>query len=94
MFRLLNIFRIFRNKVVVEMTNEQKPREFWIRPSYKNSSSTFYCTTNLMKYAGYQNIIHVIEYSAVDKLQKENEKLKETIYNLKCELCEWEIDKT
>ena len=38
--------------------------------------------------------IHVIEYSAYEELKRKIEELEEQIYNLKCEMSDWEIDKT
>lgn len=56
------------------MTNEQKPREFWITDPECYSEDYIHTVKEEAVHSG-DFIIHVIEYSALEKLQKENEVL-------------------
>lgn len=59
------------------MSEEKKAhKHFWIRPRKISKGPTYNCTTNLMKYAGYTDVTHVIEYSALEQAQAEIERLK------------------
>jgi hypothetical protein len=52
------------------MTNEQKPREFWVCSKKMVSGGFYYAEEKEMQPDLYPHYIHVIEYSAVDKLRK------------------------
>lgn len=50
------------------MTNEQKPREFWLELGNECDDIVWNLPVN-------ENTIHVIEYSAYEEVKEQNEKL-------------------
>lgn len=66
--------------------SSEKPQEFWIDPCrHPDSDLDFYFGDALIKHPGQgpllwqSNLIHVIEYSALQKLQQENAELKKQL---------------
>ncbi len=81
--------------------SEVEPREFWLREEYKNEKYEFFSCEiatrkpNLEAHneSDFKDSLHVIEYSAYQVLQKENEELKDKLkkadqdhYNIAWEL--------
>lgn len=67
------------------MTEQSKPREFWIRFHIGDCHSTHQITdVSLNPLGNYKEDFHVIEYSAFERLKVENERLRKA---LKAECC-------
>ena len=71
--------------------SEVKVREFWLREEYKNEKYEFFSCEiatrkpNLEAHneSDFKDSLHVIEYSAYQALQKENEALKKELAEIK-----------
>ncbi len=64
------------------VTRENKPQEFWIRFLTGDNYSTHQITDvsmNKLTDVPYEHDYHVIEYSAYEKLQQENERLTQAL---------------
>lgn len=76
------------------MSEEQKPKPIYCFDNGETPFHAYYKRKDFEEYHNWGNRIEYVEYSEYEKLKEENKKLKETIFNLKCELSDWEIDKT
>ena len=67
------------------MTEQAKPREFWIyyRDNCQGFINTFVCDFNQRGFVPKEGDIHVIEVAALDELKRENERLKNELYDAK-----------
>lgn len=67
------------------MSNEKKPREFWVCAKKMEIEGFYYAEEKKIQrdlyphYIQVPHYIHVIEYSAYEKLKEENEELKKQL---------------